>query len=181
LPYRLEYLEALRRLSRAFDLAEARGSARPVVVGGSAVEFHTLGVVQSGDIDLVTPSADTVGEALVEVGFRREDRAGFKRGGFYYPGSSIGVEFVSGLLFDGRTDRNRLELALIDSVTKILFPPVEDLIADRLAQYEANPAGSGDMLEQARLLRSLAQDVDPVYLRKRVGEECLDPSLIDLL
>jgi hypothetical protein len=45
-----------------------------VIVGGSAVEYDTGGEVLSGDFDLVAPDAETVAEALIEVGFRREDR-----------------------------------------------------------------------------------------------------------
>ncbi len=37
------YIEALRLRSRAFDIAEQRGAPRPVIVGGSAVEFYTGG------------------------------------------------------------------------------------------------------------------------------------------
>ena len=46
--YRKEYLEALCLLSRAFDLAEKRGEPRPMIVGGSAVEFYTGGEITSG-------------------------------------------------------------------------------------------------------------------------------------
>jgi len=56
----------------------------------------------------------------------------------------------------------------------VTFPPVEDMIADRLGQYESDPSGRADMLAQARLL---ALDVD--YPRKRV--QSVDPALIDRL
>jgi hypothetical protein len=180
--YRPEFIEALRLLSRAFDIAEARGAPRPVIVGGSAVEYHTGGELTSGDFDLVGSRGDLVGDALLEVGFRREDRAGVRLGGFYNPELLIGVEFVSGDLFDGRTDRRRLQLVIDEAEgTKVVFPPVEDMIADRLAQYESDPNGREDMLEQARLLASLAETLDMDYLRKRVYEECADPTLVDRL
>jgi hypothetical protein len=179
--HRPEYVEALRLIAQAFDLAEARGAARPVIVGGSAVEFYTAGAIQCGDIDLVTGAHDLVGDALVEVGFRRECCAGFKQGGFYHGEFMIGVEIVASALYDGRTDRGRLKLAMLDVTAGVVFAPVEDLIADRLGQYESNPAGYRDMLAQARLLRSLVQEIDPAYLHWRVSEECLDPRFIDLL
>jgi hypothetical protein len=181
--YRKEYLDALRLLSQAFDIAESRGASRPVIVGGSAVEYYTAGEIISGDFDLVTFRDDIVGEALMEVGFRREDRRGIRLGGFYHPELLIGVEFVSGALFDGRTDRQRLQIAIIDERqgAKVIFPPLEDMIADRLAQYASAPEAHEDMLEQASLLTALAESLDTAYLRRRACEEGADPGLVERL
>lgn len=184
--FRPEYLEALRLLSRAFDVVEERTGSRPVIVGGSAVEYYTVGDVVSGDFDLVAPDAEVVAEALVEVGFRREDRRGTRLGGLYHPELLIGVDFVPGNLFEGRTDPKRMLVVVVGQEegaegAKVVFPPPEDIIADRLGQYASDPKGRGDMLEQARLLVSLALDLDMDYLRKRVGEEGADPYLVDQL
>jgi hypothetical protein len=73
--YRKAYVDGLRLLSRAFDIAERRGAPRPVIVGGGAVELYTGGAITSGDFDLVGVREEIVGEALVEVGFRREGSA----------------------------------------------------------------------------------------------------------
>jgi len=67
--YRREFTEALRLLSRAFDIAEARGVPRPVIVGGSAVEYYTGGELTSGDFDLVTSRNDLVGEGCSRSDF----------------------------------------------------------------------------------------------------------------
>jgi hypothetical protein len=181
--YRKEYLDGLRLLSHAFDIAEERGASRPVIVGGGAVEYYTGSEFMSGDFDLVAPHDDIVSEALIEVGFRREDRQGFLFGGFYHPELLIGVEFVSEALFDGRTDRRRLHVAIFDDQqsAKVIFPPVEDMIADRLAQYASAPGARPDMLEQASLLTSLAETIDPAYLRRRAYEEGADPALVERL
>jgi hypothetical protein len=181
--YHREYLEALCLLSRAFDLAEKRGAPRPIVVGGSAVEFYTGGEITSGDFDLVAVDEDIIGEALLDVGFRREDRRGVQLGGFYHPDLLIGVEFVTGPLFDGRTDMNRLRLVVVDEEqnARIILPPPEDVIADRLAQYASDPKGRDDMLEQARLLVLLAEDLDLNYLRRRAVEEGADAQLVERL
>lgn len=178
--YRTAYLDALVLLSRAFDLAEARGVARPVIVGGSAVEYYTAGAVISGDFDLVTSATDVVADALVQVGFRREGRRGFRLGGFVHPELLVAVDFVSGNLFDGRTDRSRLRISVVDQA-KVIFPPIEDMIADRLGQYASDPSGREDMLEQARLLISLASDLDEVYLERRALEESAEPALLQRL
>jgi hypothetical protein len=181
--YRKEYVDALRFLSRAFDLAEKRGVPRPIIVGGSAVEFYTGGQITSGDFDLVAVGEDIIGEALLEVGFRREDRRGVRLGGFYHPDLLIGVEFVTGPLFDGRTDMDRLRLVVIDEEenARVILPPPEDVIADRLGQYASDPRGRDDMLEQARLLVLLAEDLDLNYLRRRVVEEGADADLVERL
>lgn len=83
--------------------------------------------------------------------------------------------------FDGLTDGPRLEVAIIDAATRIVFPPVEDLIADRLAQYESDPANEVSRLDQARQLFALAEFIDQDYLRKRVSDECLDSALVCLV
>jgi hypothetical protein len=181
--YRKVYLEALRLLSRAFDIAEQRGAPRPVIVGGSAVEFYTGGAITSGDFDLVASHEEIIGAALIEVGFRREDRRGVRLGGFYHPEILIGVELVTGPLFAGRTDADRLQLVVVDeeSDARVIFPPVEDMIADRLGQHASDPRGRDDMLEQARLLASLAENLDIAYLRRRVAEEGADPGILESL
>jgi hypothetical protein len=52
--YRPAFTQALRVLAEAFALARRNGAELPVIVGGAAVEYHTVSAVQSGDIDLVT-------------------------------------------------------------------------------------------------------------------------------
>lgn len=181
--YRKAYVEALQLLSRAFDIAQKRGAARPVIVGGSAIEFYTGGEITSGDFDLVSAHAEIVGEALLHVGFRSENRRGVRLGGFYHPDLLVGVEFVAGPLFEGRTDPDRLRLIVVDEEkdVKVILPPPEDLIADRLGQYASDPKGREDMLEQARILALLAENLDVAYLKKRVAEEGADPHIIESL
>lgn len=176
--YRPLFIEALRQIERAGRLAVAKGGRQPVViVGGSAVELSTAGAVTSGDID-ICEGDEALEAALLEVGFLRETRAGHLLRGYYMvtPDGEFGVELVSGSLFDNRSDRQRLRLFAIDTGgQKVLaLPPMEDLIADRLAQYEANPSGHDDMLEQARIMADLAGELDSAYLERRVREECLD-------
>lgn len=103
--------------------------------------------------------------------------------GLYHPALLLAVDFVSGSLFEGRTDQGRIMRAIVDASrgTTVSFAPVEDMIADRLGQYESAPGGVPAMLEQARLLLALADEIDETYLRRRVGEECADVGLLDLL
>lgn len=180
-PYRPEFTAALRLLAEAFAAAEGRGADRPVIVGGAAVEFHTGGGIQSADFDLVSVRDDILAEELETRGFKRKHQISLH--GLYHPDLLMVVDFVSGRLFGGRTDRQRLVLVDVDPArgTCVAFPPIEDMIADRLGQHESEPGGRPDMLEQARLLFILAGDIDKAYLEKRVGEECLDPGTLNLL
>jgi hypothetical protein len=107
---------------------------------------------------------------LQEVGFRQKDRAGWKRGGFYHPALLIGVEFVSGAYFDGYGDRARIRLLDLESGA-IPVAAVEDLIADRMGQWEAANRRAPEMLRQAQLLMALAGELDDTYLDRRIREE----------
>lgn len=175
--YRPLFIEALRRIEQAGRLAAAEGSRLPIIiVGGAAVEFYTAGDIMSGDIDLCETD-ERLEAALLAVGFERETRPGRLLRGLHLttPLGEIGVEAVSGPLFHNRTDRRRLKVFAVDGGAEAILamPPIEDLIADRLAQYEANPSGHDDMLEQARILVDLADQLDLEYLGKRVREECV--------
>ena len=180
--YRPLFIEALRQVERAGRLAAAKGGHHPVIiVGGAAVELSTDGNIISGDID-ICEGDEALEEALLDVGFLRETRAGRLLRGYYMviPDGEFGVELVSKPLFDNRSDRQRLQLFAIDDAGQrvLAMPPIEDLIADRLAQYEANPSGHDDMLEQARIMAELAEHLNSAYLKRRVVEECLDSEVL---
>ncbi len=116
----------------------------------------------------------------MDVGFRKEDRPGHLLRGLYHPTLRIGVEIVSGSLFDGRTDRTRLLMVDIDGHT-LALPPVEDLIADRMGQYASDERGRSDMLQQAVALFRLVRGTDDAYLDKRIREETVNQfGLTDL-
>ena len=110
--HRPEFTRALRVLAEAFEIARGEGAAPPVIVGGAAVEDHTVSAVQSADIYLVTAEDDILAAALEAVGFRRSTPGSLRN--LIYPDLLIGVDFVSGRLFDGRTDRARIELVRLD-------------------------------------------------------------------
>lgn len=168
--YRPEYLEALTLIARAASATVRAGGSPPILVGGAAVEFFTGGAITSGDFDLWTGADDLIRRNLLAVGFKDEDRQGHLARGFYHPDLDMGVELVSGHLFDGRCDRARLVLARIGEDT-IHLPPIEDLIADRMGQFNSSPQKVPAMLEQAAVLYLLADDLDDAYLHKRIQED----------
>jgi hypothetical protein len=173
--YRPEFLEALKLLAEAFGEVVAAGYPRPVLVGGAVVEFYTGGAVVSGDFDVVTEAQRELEEALLRRGFQRPSAPGVLRRGVLHPALQIGVEVVSGALFDGAADETRVQLVPFTS-GEVAIPPVEDMIADRIGQFCANPAGHGEMLEQAIILyqiaiSSLESGLDREYLDLRIRQD----------
>ena len=143
------------------------------------MELWTTGRYVSGDFDLVGVDPRPMEEALIKRGFRREDRRGHLRRGLYHPTLDIGVEFVSGRLFDGNADPNHLRLVTIGQDFRVLVIPVEDVIADRLGQYASHPRSSKAMLMQAVQAWLLAPEVDRDYLDQRIRTETA--GTLDLL
>lgn len=169
--FRPEFIEALSLLARASDDVASKGYERPILVGGAAVEFNTGSAVVSGDFDFVTPDQRAFEEALIVRGFRKEDRAGRLLRGLYHPDLMLGVEVVSGSLFDGRSDLSRIQLVEIVDGKAIAIAPVEDLIADRLGQYVSTEARVPEMLDQAVKMLQFADHLDETYLDKRIRDE----------
>jgi hypothetical protein len=175
--YRPEFIAGLRRLARVFETYAARTGHRPLLVGGAAASLYSGGAIVSGDFDVIAPFDEVFDEAMRTEGFAKEDRAGRLLVGWYHPElPAIGVQLVTGPPFEGRMDARRVVLVGPDEWHGVPVPPVEDMIADRLGQYAAD--GSPSMLEQARLLAELAEDVDDDYLRRRVAEEGGDIALL---
>lgn len=168
--YRPEYVAALNLLARACAILDQRGLPRPILVGGAVVEFDTASEMHSGDFDLMGGAEAELAEALIAVGFRREDRPGVRLGGFYHPTLPIGVEFVSGSYFDGLADRQRVRVvALTDG--EVLMAPTEDMIADRLGQWVASGRQDSELLLQAQTLFALAEGVAEDYLDQRIRQD----------
>jgi hypothetical protein len=57
--------------------------------------------------------------------------------------------------------RERLRLVVVgeESDARVIFPPPEDAIADRVGSYAIDPEGRNDMLGQASILAPLADDL----------------------
>lgn len=176
-----DYTQMLVLLGRALHVLRTEYDQQAVLVGGAAVELHTGGRYATGDFDIHFPDAKLFSEVLDRYGFLKEKGVGRLLNRWYHPEClTYGVQIVSGYLYDGNSDRSRLQLIKIASDAEVIVPPVEDLIADRLGQYcsiNNNPDKSS--LEQAKLLVSLAEEIDWDYLRQRVVTEQGDLSLVE--
>jgi hypothetical protein len=173
---------ALELLAKASSRYRAETGKYVVIVGGAAVSFYTLGAIYSGDFDMV---ADIAFERfLFAEGFRKEEGQQRFLKGYHHPDvPRLGFEFVSGSLFDGKSDADKLLAVPIHQSgdPEVLFPAIEDLIADRLGQYASSNNRDDSMLSQAILLFKLAADCDVAYLKRRIVEETGDPSVIGLV
>jgi hypothetical protein len=172
--FRKEFVDALTLLAVAFDRVVEQGHERPVLVGGGAVEFYTGGAVMSGDLDVVTDAQLVFENALVDLGFKREDRPSRLLRGLYHATLGIDIEVVSGLLFDGASDKTKIRLVDVGEGHVVAIAPLEDMIADRMGQYAATTNHPPDMLAQAVKLLQLADKLDDAYLDRRIREETLD-------
>src|SRR5258708_37483996 len=179
--YRKEFVEALRLLAPAFERLVAAGQPRPVLVGGAAVEFYTGSAVVSGDCDGVTEAQDAFEAILLDLGFVREKRHGRLLRGLYHQDLEMGVEVVSGRLFDGACDETRIRLVDIRDGQRIAMAPVADLIADPLGQYCAPKARGPAARDQAIKLYQLAEDVDESYLDLPIQDETQNEYDIEYL
>jgi hypothetical protein len=168
--YRPEYEAALNLLARASAMLTERGHPLPILVGGAVVEFDTAGQIHSGDFDLVSVADTELSEALLAVGFIKEDRPGVKRGGFYHPNLPIGVEFVSGGYFEGQADRQRIRVIPFPE-GEVLMAATEDLIADRLGQWVASDRRDTELLLQAQAMIHVAENIAAEYLDQRIRQD----------
>ena len=72
---------------------------------------------------------------------------------------------------DGLADKNRVRVIAVGETDELSVIPVEDLIADRMAQALAGRNVREDMKNQALRLYQLAGPLDEDYLGRRIGVE----------
>lgn len=167
--YRPEFEAALRLLARASEAMVARGLRRPVLVGGAAAEFYSQSAISTGDFDLCTFRQPELEEELLELGFVRPSGAGQMLKGWVHPELKLGFEVVAETPMDGSFDPATLALVDTGADGAVVLISVEDLIADRMAQYASGSAR--DRLEQAQVLFALQISMDRGYLERRIREE----------
>jgi hypothetical protein len=134
---------------------------RPVLVGGNAVEFYTMGGYVTGDIDLVYPREQLLAELLESWGFEREGRH------WVYRELGLYVEVPSVQLRGA--DRDRLTCVEVDGLLVDVIG-LEDLLIDRLnaaVQWRSDE----DRHWAYELIRSNLVKLDWYYLRRRGKEE----------
>ena len=160
-------LERHLRAAAAITGELATMGLRPVVVGGSAVEFYTRGAYATADIDLVVPGLAEVAEVLQGLGFERRGPS------FVHPDVPVVVDLPPEPLAG---DGGRLSVVDVGG-RPVYFIGLEDLIADRLraAAYWQDEgsrewavqlmASHWDELDWPYLSRLASHEGDPRYVR----------------
>lgn len=167
--YRPEFEAALRLFARVSEAMKDRGFPPPILVGGAAVELYSNSAVTTGDFDVVTPRQEEFEQELLRLGFAKPIGPGHTALGWVHPTLRLGFETVSGSLYDGMADRDRVVLIDLGDDGEAAIVSVEDMIADRIGQYASGTAP--EMLGQARGLFTLHPDVDRDYMDKRIRHE----------
>jgi len=120
-----EYPERHIKIVLVIKKALADFMIEPVLVGGGAVEFYTMGAYTTGDIDLVAPSGKDIVERLKLFGFEKKGK------NFVSNKLNIFLEFPSGSL---SPDEKYNELDIDGEKIRIIS--IEDLIVDRLNAFK---------------------------------------------
>jgi len=174
--FRPAFREALSILATAVERLTQKGYPAPVLVGGAAVELYTDGQITSGDFDFVSDQQIPFFEELMALGFTRPSQPGWLQRSLWHPDLLLAVQVVSSTLMDGHVDRRRVRVIEVDrqgeaqgAVLSVI--PVEDLIADRMAQALAGRSIRKDMQNQAVRLYQLAESLDEEYLDARIRTE----------
>jgi hypothetical protein len=132
----------------------------------------------SGDFDFVAIDDTAFYHAMTESGFVPEDRLGHLLRGYYHPAyPAYGVELVSGPLFDGKADPQKL-IRMTLRHGELVLPSIEDLVADRHGQHAVASSSDDSRLRQARIMLAMAKQVDKDYMLRRVLDEGGDPDLL---
>ena len=101
-----------------------REGARPVLVGGAAVELFTGGAYVTGDLDFVGSATAAVASALKQAGFNREGRH------WYHEKGHLFLEFASRTLKRDEEARDR-----VFGDCSVIIISSEDLITNLLAAW----------------------------------------------
>jgi predicted nucleotidyltransferase len=137
-------------------------NVKPIVVGGSAVDFYTNGVFQSNDIDLVG-SRKIIGDVL-------ENTFGFKRSGRHWIDEQIGIFIeVPGDYLAGSKDK--ITTMTVEGL-KLYIIGIEDLIIDRMAACQEWKSET-DCRQAHYLLRYYQSRIDFEYISEKAKQEGL--------
>lgn len=141
---------------------------KPVLVGGRALEFYTLGGYATKDIDLVISGRERVAAVLAGMGFLK--RPGERH--WYHEGLDLALEIPDELLAGSMDRLTVLEIA----GGECYIIGIEDLVVDRLAaaKYWQSLA---DGQWAAKLLALHVNDIDVDYLHRAAANAGVEDYL----
>ncbi|MCM8762656.1 MAG: hypothetical protein NC929_05005, partial [Candidatus Omnitrophica bacterium] len=140
---------------------------RPIIVGGHAVEFYTLGSYTTGDIDIVSEGQVEIESILKSWGFKKVDRL------WVNIKNNITVDIVGSVLKGD--DYSKISEITIEDM-KVYIIGIEDLIIDRLNAFvwwksEEDGRWAKQLLELHR------KGINKRYLSERAKKEGIYKTL----
>ncbi len=143
---------------------------RPIIVGGHAVEFYTLGGYTTSDIDIVIADRNALNRVLTGWEFKREGRH------WYSEELDIAIEAPASRLSG---DEKRITEVEVEGLTVYIIG-IEDIIIDRLNAFvHWDSLRDGEWAEE--LLALHIDRIDMQYLKERVREEATHEALKEIL
>jgi hypothetical protein len=133
---------------------------RPILIGGAALEYYSLGGYATSDVDLALPTDTVVDKLFADLGFRKEGR--------YWMHDEFDLMFEAPAADLAGEEAELTEVMLEDMTCYILG--LEDLIIDRLNGY-VHWKWEDDGRWVRRLVALHGTKMDIAYLRRRAGEE----------
>lgn len=137
----------------------------PVVVGGAAVEFYTMGSYTTRDIDLIVEDPEFIKEVMVGLGFNND------AGTWYLPENpAIIIEFPKGPLAG---DWKRVQPVGLPNGHMAYLLSLEDILVDRSLAAKYWTDGSEEWVRF--MMAAHYEEIDWKYLRLVATRElCLD-------
>lgn len=157
-----------RHLLVAAALRDVLG-AEPVVVGGTAEEYHSRFPYHETDLDLCGWVRDDERVTLRRLGFRKRGRH------WFHEPSKVAVEFLDSRI-DG--DDDRVERFRVGGGTVAMIG-VDDLYLDRLRQSTANPIDTSiEFMSALAVAAGAFERIDRRYVLRRIREiERREPTI----
>jgi hypothetical protein len=141
----------------------------PILVGGGAVAFYTLGGYATEDIDVVMPSAPVVDSVMTDLGFVKSGR--------HWVRADIDIVFEAPASTLHGDLGHVVEVAVDD--LRACVVGVEDLIIDRLNAY-VHWVSQEDGRWALRLIDIHGDTLDWDYLRRRAADEQVADALAEM-
>ncbi len=144
-------------------------SSKPVIVGGTAVEFYTAGGYATADIDIAYPS-----ELIDEV----KDKLNLIAEGRYWYNEELGIVLEAPIAFVDAVAKEHLTKVKIDDLTVYLLG-VEDLIIDRLNAF-VHWQSTDDGNWAKELMAIQAEEINWFYLKDTAVDNKVDKALMKM-
>jgi len=149
--------------------ALADSGIAPILVGGGAVAFYTLGGYATVDTDVVMPSTPAVDSVMSALGFERSAR--------HWVRADIDVVMEAPASTLHGDAEHVVDVAVDDLHAYVVG--VEDLIVDRLNAH-VHWASAEDGRWALRLISIHGETLDWDYLRRRADEEKVADALAEM-